>query len=140
MQPAFHTAAGMSLPFVAGLIRFLQIRRVSKRMLIVLISAMVLCGFWAEIPDIPKYYPKEYQKWEKNLRHSNYADLFFLHNFLDKNETEDEGQIEGTIAIFFMFFLIFFAASFTLIENDLDIYYLKHQRWRRLSKIPPKNL
>ena len=118
--PAMHTAIGMGFPFLAGLVRFLKTKRVTSRALLVLVFAMIFCGLWAEVPDMPKFFSHE---WSPH--NSNYVNLFFFHGLLDKYQAEDRGLLEGGIAIFSMFFLILFVSSKSVMDNQKRIESLK---------------
>ena len=124
--PAMHTVVGMSLPFSISAVIYIIRKRVTRRLLIITGILMIICGIWAEIPDMPRYLPDEYRHLEGDITNSRDANIFFFHGFLDTHQTEDSGLREGAVAIFIMFFLILFACSRTVLANQRDIDALKH--------------
>jgi len=127
--PAMHTAVGMSVPFLGGLAGFFRSKRVTARALLILVFAMIFCGLWAEVPDIPKFLSHGWIPHDPE-----HVNIFFFHGLLDKHQTEDRGLAEGFLAILTIFFCILFACSKTVLDNERKIAHLKS---RALSKVKP---
>ncbi|MFC1668259.1 tyrosine-protein phosphatase [Chlamydiota bacterium] len=119
--PAFHTAIGMSVPFLIGLIGFLKKRKITRRFLIHVSIWMIICGLWAEIPDFPRFFPRKHRSLEKKITISFYGNVFFFHGFLDAHQTEDRGLLEGSLIIFSMFFFLLFIGRKSLLDNEKEI-------------------
>jgi protein-tyrosine phosphatase len=114
--PAMHTAVGMSVPFLAGAAGFLRSRRATSKTLLILALAMIFCGLWAEVPDIPKFLSHTWSAHDPK-----YVNIFFFHGLLDKYQTEDRGLVEGFSIIMAIFFLILFACGKTALDNQRKI-------------------
>ncbi|NQT22081.1 MAG: hypothetical protein HQ579_01440, partial [Candidatus Omnitrophica bacterium] len=119
--PAMHTAVGMSVPFLIGLLRFLKTRRVTSLMLFIVAVFMIFCAMWAEIPDIPSFFSEKNMMLEHNIMKWKHVDIFFFHGLLDRYQSEDRGLFEGALLLLSMFFLMLFAASRTILSNEKRI-------------------
>jgi len=140
--PAMHTAVGMSFPFLLGAARYLKVRKVTFKLLILTAFFMILCGVWAEVPDVPTFLSEGYKHLETTIMNWKYVNIFFFHGLLDKYQTEDRGLLEGAIAIFTMFSLMLVACSRSILLNQKEIDSLKEDisKDKRLPKIKFKNV
>lgn len=134
--PVMHTAVGMSAPFLVGVAGFLKSGRVTSRALLVLTVSMLICGLWAEVPDMPKVL---LHRWVPH--DAPWVNIFFFHQLLDKYQSEDRGLVEGFVVGATIFFLILLACGRTVIRNATEISRLKSRYLaKKYSQTIPKTI
>jgi len=129
--PVLHVALGMSVPFTFGMAAYAEKKRMTSRMLGLVLSFMIFCGAFAVVPDIPRYFPQKHSYLEKKMNGSVLSNIFFLHIILDKNEPEDEGLAEGASIIFAMLFIILVVSGKSAIGNEKEIMSLEKEVFPR---------
>ena len=114
-----HTAVGVAVAFLVGLVLFLKKRKLTVNTLFLVTLLMAIFGVWAEIPDIPRFF-SQYQYLESKLHNSSQVNIFFFHGFLD-TWREDRGELAGSFIIFGIFMSLFAAATYSVMKNEREL-------------------
>jgi len=129
--PVMHTAVGVGTAFLAGLLIFLKKKRLTANTLILVSFLMIIFGIWAEVPDIPRFFPPPYNDWLQKIHHNHshpyyyYLDIFFFHASLDAWMAEDRGELAGFFILFGVFSSLFAAASYSVMKNEKELESLR---------------
>jgi protein-tyrosine phosphatase len=129
--PVMHTAVGVAFAFLAGLVIFLKKKKLTANTLILTGLLMVIFGIWAEVPDIPRFFPR-YERLERKLHKSSQVNIFFFHGLLDTLR-EDRGELAGSFILFSIFFSLFAAAGHSVLKNEKELNSLKNNQEPEVS-------